>query len=108
VLRRRLNSAALLLALLGLGCGEPSRPDGVGEIAVFGYLYVGETIDTTNAIVVRRVGPADRYYDRGQAEVSGALVVLKPFGAPPETLTMFRPGHYVAPDLVSAASSAMT
>jgi hypothetical protein len=57
-------------------------------------------VDTANAIVVRRVGPADRYYDRGEAEVRDALVILKPPRAAPETLAMFRPGHYAAPDLV--------
>jgi hypothetical protein len=92
--------AALLLLLALCGCGGvPSQPDRVGEIAVFGYLYVGETVDTTNAIVVRRVGPADHYYDRDEAEVRDALVILEPFQAAPETLTMFRPGHYAAPNL---------
>jgi hypothetical protein len=63
-------------------------------VAVHAYLYVGETIDPTNAILVTRVRPIGEPYDLDAAGVQGALVTVGREGAPAETLQMGEPGRY--------------
>ncbi len=77
----------MCLALAGHGCGEgPETPKYVRELAVFGYLYVGEAVSESNPIYLSRTQPIDQVYDFGRAAVTGALVTLTAAGGEPETL----------------------
>jgi hypothetical protein len=95
---------ALLAALVLAGCGKnPTKPTYVSETVLFGYLYVGETVDSTNALWLGETRPVDAYYDSTRAAVSGALVLLQAEGAPlPDTLRMVAPGRYANPAVVVA------
>ena len=72
----------VLLPLLLSGCGgAPTKPKYVEEIAVFGYLYVGEAVSDSNAIVLTRTRPVDEYYDADEAAIRDAVVTLRADGA---------------------------
>jgi hypothetical protein len=91
---RILTSALALLLLLGCG-GDTTGPQSKDEIAVFGYLYVGETMNGGNAISITRTMPIGEVYDVEEAAVSNALVTLRREGdGGPDTLAMIDPGLY--------------
>jgi hypothetical protein len=98
---RGIGSAVALVVLLAgiLGCaGDTTAPATREEIVVFGHLYVGETVNAENSILISRTRPVDAYYDPEEAAVTGARVLLQKEGADrPDTLEMVRPGHYAAP-----------
>ncbi len=95
---RTLSLVALAFLLLP-GCGSDSTgPQSKDEIAVFGYLYVNETMGGGNAIYITRTRPIDEVYDAEEAAVSNALVTLQREGAGgPDTLSMIDPGLYANP-----------
>ena len=88
--------AALLLAA---GCGKDATgPEQRDEIALSGFLYVGETVNNGNAILICRTMPVDQYYQFENAVIENALVTLKKRGdAKVDTLTRVRPGYYSNP-----------
>ncbi|MFN8179761.1 MAG: DUF4249 family protein [bacterium] len=96
---RKTGRASLLgvmgaaLALAGCG-GDTVGPNTAQTFTVFGYLYVGETIDAANAIHVARVQPIATVYDPAAAAVSNAIVTLSRAGAPADTLDLVAPGAY--------------
>lgn len=95
----------LLVAVLLSACGTGStRPTFVEEIALFGYLYVGETVSGSAAIRLDRTLPVDRYYDAGQAAILNAFVTLRADSAVlADTLHMVAPGVYANPALIIRA-----
>jgi hypothetical protein len=88
----------VLASLLHGGCGEgSSRPETRDQVAVFGYLYVGEPVHNANAIAVSRVRPIDQVYDFEEAAVRNAIVTLQREDDPPAPLQHLggaSPGHY--------------
>ena len=104
-MKRIMGGAGLLagtLALAGLaGCGgDTTGPPTADEIAVFGHLYVGETVSAANAIHVSRVKPIDEHYDRDAAAVSDAIVTLTAAGGAADTLELVAPGAYADSTIV--------
>lgn len=103
---RRLRSPGRLLlalaALLLTACsGDTTGPESKDEIAVFGYLFVGETVHNGNAIYITRTEPVDRVYDDRAAAVTNALVTLRREGQErPDTLSMPDPGRYANPEIM--------
>ena len=91
---------SLVLAALAAGCSDDAtEPPTRDEVAIFGYLYIGETVSVENAILVTRVRPVGEFYDPVEATVNDALVTLRRVGdAEPETLRAVGPGSYAAPD----------
>ena len=75
------GAAALLLAASGCGT-DPTQPKYADTIALFGYLYVGETVSEDNGILVTRTRSIDAYYDVGDGDRENALVTLRREGAP--------------------------
>lgn len=108
---RRLHGGAalvaLLLPILISACGDDStKPDFQEEIALFGYLYVGEAVSDVNAIRLERTRPVDQYYDASQAAISNAIVTLRADSATVEdTLGMTTPGNYANPGVVIREST---
>jgi hypothetical protein len=92
------------LALAGCG-GDTAGPPPAQVVAVFGYLYVGESISATNAIHVSRVQPIGAVYDRDGAAVSDAAVTLSRAGAPADTLRLVAPGAYADAAIVVVAQT---
>lgn len=90
----------LVLTVLAIGCSDDAtEPPTRDEVAVFGYLYVGEAVSVENAILVTRVRPVGEFYDPAEAAVNDALVTLRREGeSKPETLVAVGPGSYAAPD----------
>ena len=101
-LKALLPRAAVLLALLLPGCGgAPTKPKFVEEIAVAAYLYVGEAVSDSNAILLTRTRPVDEPYDASAAAVRDAVVTLREDDAAREdTLRMVAPGRYANPAVV--------
>lgn len=91
---------ALLLLLAAAGCSDDgATPPTRDEVAVFGYLFVGETVGAADPIHVTRVRPVGAYYDPAEAAVNDAVVTLRRAGgARAETLRAVGPGAYAAPD----------
>lgn len=87
---------ATLAVLLFPGCGgDTTGPQSAGEIAVFGYLYVGEELSGAGPIYVTRTMPIDDTYNGEEAAVSDALVTLRrEGGGGPDTLSLIDPGLY--------------
>lgn len=105
----RMTLLLILSAIALQGCaGDSTGPGTRREIAVFGHLYVGEAVDTVNAIHVIEVMPIDDRYVRDEAAVSGARVTLAADGGEPRTLEPAGPGAYAAPDLTVAPSTGYT
>ena len=106
-MRRRLRflilvalGAALHFALAGCS-GDVTGPPLREEIAVFGFLYVGEQVSATNAVLVTRTRPVLERFDPEEAAVTGATVTLLREGASdPDTLAMVSPGYYTDPSVV--------
>jgi hypothetical protein len=95
--------AFILLAMILLpGCGgDTAGPETKDEIAVFGYLYVGETVQDPRAIFITRTMPVGDFYNADSAAVTGALVTLQKDGAGEvDTLYMGLPGRYENPRIV--------
>jgi hypothetical protein len=94
-----------LLALLLAGCGGgPTRPKYVEEIALSGYLYVGETVSASNPILLTRTRPVDELYDAGEAAIQDAVVTLRADDMTVEdTLRMVEPGRYANSAIVIRA-----
>lgn len=90
---RSIAAAALLVCLTGCG-GDTTSPETRDEIAVFGYLYVGEPLAGDNTILVTRTRPVEEFYRSGEAAVRGALVILEQDGGPADTLREREAGHY--------------
>ena len=101
---RAIATLALLSAVCLIGCGTDStQPAAKDEVAVFGYLYVDETVGNSNAVYVTRTRPIDVVFDPVEATVVGATVLLrKEGGAAPDTLRMIAPGRYANPAVVIA------
>ena len=101
-LKTLLLRAVLLLPLLLSGCGgAPTKPKYVEEIAISAYLYVGEAVSASNAIVLTRTRPVDEYYDAGEAAIQDAVVTLRADDtALEDTLRMLAPGRYADPAVV--------
>jgi hypothetical protein len=77
------------------GCqGDTSGPGTREEIAVFGYLYVGESLADSNAIVISRVRPIGDYYDFDRAAVDDAIVSIAKADGPLVVLFHVGPGKY--------------
>lgn len=97
-----LCTCLLFVALLCLGgcSGDTTSPTTRNEIVVFGYLYVGESLDEDNAILIARTMPVDEYYDPEDAVIEDALVTVTREGSSPDTLRMVRPGYYANPDIL--------
>jgi hypothetical protein len=95
-------AGVLLVGFLLTGCSEDSnRPPTSEAVAVFGYLYVGETINTANAIHIARVQPVEAYYDAGAAGLEDAEVswYWDETGLDsPRPLVSIGGGRYVDPD----------
>lgn len=104
-LRRFAPLALVLLALLSCG-GETVRPQSEDEIALFGFLYIGEAINDSNPIWISRVSPVDRPYSKGRSALTGATVLLRRFdpgrpgGERTDTLRMGKAGYYRNPEVV--------
>jgi hypothetical protein len=84
------------------GCeGDVSGPALRDEIAVFGFLFVGETVNDSNAVLITRTQPLLDRYDLEQAAVTSATVTLCREGdSHADTLSMVRPGYYANPSIV--------
>lgn len=102
--RRRIAPGSLagwfiLLSGLLTGCGEDTMgPETADEIAVFGYLYVNETVSLDNPIYVTRNMPIGELYDPEEAAVDDALVTLwEEGGSRIDTLALVGHGHYANP-----------
>jgi hypothetical protein len=95
VLALRICCLALVLSFLG-GCGEgTTRPPTEDQVALFGYLYVGEAIHPENGILLSRTRPIDQAYDPAEALVKDALVTLQKEGsARVDTLRLTNSGTY--------------
>jgi hypothetical protein len=94
---KRLALCLPFLALVSFaGCaGDATAPETRDEIAVFGSLYVGERVTSSNAVLVTRVRPIDEPYDLGAAAVENAIVTLWRDGIPsPDTLASVGGGRY--------------
>jgi hypothetical protein len=90
----------ILLALAGCE-GDVAGPELRDEIAVFGFLYVGEAMNDSNAVLVTRTQPLLEVYDPEAAAVTNAIVTLLREGnSTPDTLSMVRPGYYADPSIV--------
>jgi hypothetical protein len=88
----------MVLALTGCE-GDVTGPSLRDEIAVFGFLYVRESVTESNALLVTRTQPVLDPYDPEQAVVTDATVTLRPEGqSVPDTLEMVRPGYYADPE----------
>jgi hypothetical protein len=89
----------LLLGVLLASCGEDTTgPPTRDEVALFGYLYVGESMGEENAIYLTRTRPVLEQYDPQDAAVTGAIVTLRKEGAErADTLAMVAPGRYANP-----------
>jgi hypothetical protein len=93
-----IGTIGILAAALLFGCaGDSSGPGNRDDIVVFGHLYVGERVDSVNAIRISRVGPIDSRYVRDDAAVLNATVTITRSGATPETLLPVGPGAYANP-----------
>jgi hypothetical protein len=100
-IEKRPKLAALLLAtaitLSGCG-GDSTGPKQRDEVALFGYLYVGESIVDSNAVYLTRTAGIEQYYDREDAAVTGATVSLRnEANGAVDTLRMVGPGLYANP-----------
>lgn len=99
--RLTLRSVALCLLALAAGvtgCSDDATAPPRDEVAVFGYLFVGETVGAADPIVVTRVRPIGAYYDPAEAAVNDAVVTLRREGdTRAETLRAVGPGAYAAP-----------
>lgn len=95
-LETALRSAVALLPLLLSGCGgAPTRPKYVEEIAVSAYLYVGEAVSNSNAVILTRTRPVDEPYRADEAAIQDAVVTLRADDATLEdTLRLVAPGRY--------------
>ena len=92
--------AAAMFLLAGCGDGDTTGPAAESEIAVFGYLYVNETVSEENAIYLTRTMPVFDYYSREEAVITGAVVTLRKDGAETaDTLSMTEPGYYSNPSV---------
>jgi hypothetical protein len=82
-----------------MGCeGDVTGPALRDEIAVFGFLYVGEAVTDSNAVLITRTQPLLDPYDPAEAAVTTATVTLRREGdSVPDTLSMVRPGCYANP-----------
>lgn len=101
-LETALRRAVVLLPLLLWGCGgAPTKPKYLEQIAVSAYLFVGEEVSASNAIVLTRTRPVDEYYDASEAAIQDAAVTLRRDDtAVEDTLRMVSPGHYANPSVV--------
>jgi hypothetical protein len=105
VSRKSLATALAFCAALSGCAGDTTGPETQEEIAVFGYLYVGEAVNAANAIYVTRTRPIDETYDPDEAAVSGALVTLRDAaGGELDTLQMGEPGRYYNSSVVIGAA----
>jgi hypothetical protein len=84
------------------GCeGDIAGPPLRDEVAVFGFLYVGEAVSDSNAVLITRTQPLLDPYDPAKAAVTTAAVTLRREGdSVPDTLSMVRPGYYADPSVV--------
>lgn len=94
--------AGLSLAILSAACAsDATKPKYDRQIALFGYLYVGEAVSDTNGIRLERTRPVDEYYDPEQALIRNAVVTLRADSAAvADTLPMTQPGIYANPEVV--------
>ncbi len=96
---RTLRACVLLFALCGCS-GDGTKPYISDQLAVFGYLYVGEGITGDNPILITRAGSIDEFYEFDDAVVTNALVTIRREGAAAaETLRMGSPGYYLNPEI---------
>ncbi len=101
--RRALMITAALPFLVLAGCsGDTTGPETRREVAVFGYLFTGETVSEGNAIHVSETRPINESYDPAEAAIDDAVVILQKSGEAPDTLAHVGPGAYADPDLVIA------
>ena len=103
--RAALRGAALVLPLLLSGCdGAPTKPKYVEQIAVSGYLYVGEAVSSSSPILLTRTRPVDETYAADEAAIQDAVVTLRADDtAVEDTLRMVAPGRYANPAVVIRA-----
>jgi len=93
--------AGLVAAFALAGCsGDTAGPATADEVAVFGYLYVGEPVTAANAIRVSRVQAIDEVYDPEAAAISDAIVTLTRDGGVAEVLEPVGAGAYADSALV--------
>ena len=94
-----LIGACICLALSGCE-GDVTGPSLRDEIAVFGFLYVGEAVSDSNAVLVTRTQPVLDSFDPVEAAVTNATVTLRREGdSVGDTLSMVRPGYYANPSI---------
>lgn len=87
-----------LLAWLAGCAGDTTHPGQREEIALFGYLYVGEAVTDTNAIYLTRTTDISQVYDSEDAAVLDARVTLRNERTGiVDTLRMVGPGLYANP-----------
>ncbi len=95
-----LIGACICLAFAGCD-GDVTGPPLRDEIAVFGFLYVGEAVSDSNAVLITRTRPLLDLYDPAEAAVTTATVTLLREGdSVPDTLSMVRPGYYADPSVI--------
>jgi hypothetical protein len=95
-----LIGAYICLALTGCE-GDVTGPPLRDEIAVFGFLYVGEAVSDPNAVLITRTRPLLDPFDPAEAAVTTATVTLRREGdSESDTLSMVRPGYYADPSFI--------
>jgi len=84
------------------GCeGDIAGPPLRDEIAVFAFLYVGEAVSDSNAMLITRTRPLLDPYDPAEAAVTTATVTLRrEEDSVPDTLSMVHPGYYANPSVI--------
>lgn len=74
----------ILIGVLMAGCDSESdlvADDYREEIVVYGYLYIDEPIDSTNAIFIGKTKPVLEYYQVEEAAIENAHVTLQKEGS---------------------------
>ncbi len=107
---RNLIYIFLTLAFLAAGCSnEGDNPDFQEEIAVFGYLFVGEAINPDNAIYISKTTPLEVEFEPNTTGViSDAFVTLQKEGSTdPVVLDEVpdHPGHYYNSNIIIEAQT---
>jgi hypothetical protein len=99
IMNSRFLAASIAMIVCLAGCaGDTTHPGQRDEIALFGYLYVGDSVTVDNAIYLTRTTDITRGYEAGDAAILDAHVTLRNESAGiVDTLRMVGPGLYANP-----------